>query len=526
MTLWTFDLRSNDSDIEDDEENDIRIRNASFPDTHTLPQDVQSIRQKQVNKELEELFGCVEDERTVEYKPNPWSIAKINANIRNAAPLTKSRSNKTRKPVGDSGSKSPGLEQFWKTSSGTLKDGRVVPLETNVPNARKSLRDSISEALRRGGPVTTMVQDPNTPVHEPINAAEKPTDSLGSQLTGITLPLNFRPPPGNSTQSLRNSNEETMFQEYIPRESGAYTLRGLSTIPVFDNLSSATEDRGQLDAPDESSTSDTYSFDKFTPSRDPGDSYTMGESSYLSPSEVRDEIASNYGFIHTPANPHLDLRWKNTLSGHTPNRFRIGSPELGPDWITQNQIPLASPYSDSYPRARVGPSPTVGLIARFAAPKPNEPVAVSQYPEYSDPRVYRDDSPIFAWSPPSPTPEQPSQYTQPHRRQVYPPHTPERTSHPTPKKQLTTPPRRKFPRGFDQDDKPFWSTLPTPPNSKLKPPVDGIKTSRFRLPGSFLGSSPLSGNSGRTLYKPPSRKRTRSKGDELGTTKWKVVRMG
>ncbi|CAE6484095.1 unnamed protein product [Rhizoctonia solani] len=526
MTLWTFDLHSNDSDIEDDEENC-----------------AQSTRQEQVNKELEGLFGCAEDERIVEYKPNPWSIAKINANTRNSALPTKSRTNKTRKPAGDSGSKSSGLEQLWENSKGALKGGRAVSLEANAPNAKKSLRDSISEALRRGGPVATL-RDPNAPAQGQNNATEKPTDPLESQLigraghstplwqanlaqrSGITLPLDFRHPPDNPTQSLRDSHEETMFQGYIPHEFGAYIPRELSTMPVFNEASSVTGDCGQLDASDESSASDTHSFNKFAPSRDSKDSYTLGESSYLSPYGVRDGMVSSDGFIHKVTSPHPDLRWERTLNERTPDHFRTGSPELGPGWITQSQISLASPYSDIPRRTKFGPSPTVQLIARFAAPNPNGPIPASRYPEYSDPGAYQEESPIFAWSPPSPAPEQSQQYTQPYRRQVYPPHTPEHTSRPTPKKQLTTPPRKKATRGFDSYDTPFWSTLPTPPNSKLKLPVDGIKTTRFRLPGSFLGSSPLSGSSGRTLYKPPPRKRTRSKGDESSATKWKVVRMG
>ncbi|CUA77382.1 hypothetical protein RSOLAG22IIIB_12716 [Rhizoctonia solani] len=88
MTLWTFNLRSNDSDIEDEE--------AESP-----------------YNELEELFGTTED------KPIPWSIAKI-AHSRNVVPKPKPTWEATGNPS-------------WRSSgprSRTVKDERVVSTET------------------------------------------------------------------------------------------------------------------------------------------------------------------------------------------------------------------------------------------------------------------------------------------------------------------------------------------------------------------------------------------------------------
>ncbi|CUA73472.1 hypothetical protein RSOLAG22IIIB_10831 [Rhizoctonia solani] len=495
MTLWTFNLRSNDSDIED-EEAESPCQNATT--SHTSHSQHPNTRQKQINHELEELFGTTEE--NIEYKPNPWSIAKINAHSRNTAPKPKP----TWKATGNPGWRSSG-PRSWKKPTPSVKDERVVFTETS-PNSGKSLRDSISSALRRGGPVTTVGQDPNIEDRE-NQRMERPKGWLEPLATDTIPSLDINPLPDSYVYPPVDSDQEQMSSTLVPHQPGTYIPNGHFTLPLYGEPCKETQ---RLDIPEELCHEDTYVDELATLSSGSGDQHTSDDSSCLSPFLVHDGAASSIGSMHMPANPRPDLRWENPS---LPDHFGPASPELGSSWNSQNLVHLVSPYSDSPIKNKLEPSPTVQLIARFAAPKLNEPAASRD----SEARVNRAESPTFAWSPPSPTPS----YTQTTRNQVYPLHTPERTSRPT-RDSFYTPPRNKLRRRFDPDDKPFWSTLPTPPRSNFKPPTDGIKASRFRLPGEFLAS----GSSGRVLYKPPPRKRTRSRGDEDSGRKWKVTRVG
>lgn len=99
MTGWCFNLRSGSySDSEDDTEPDNTHTSNSIPpnatDTNTSPQNpgsgspdtASTTRQNETSRELKELFGGFEDEAILNYKPNPWNIAKMNANARASAP--------------------------------------------------------------------------------------------------------------------------------------------------------------------------------------------------------------------------------------------------------------------------------------------------------------------------------------------------------------------------------------------------------------------------------------------------------
>ncbi|CAE6411146.1 unnamed protein product [Rhizoctonia solani] len=505
MSLWTFDLRSNDSDVEDDE-NDLQ--------NTALSRSQQSTRQKQMDQELMELFGTTEE--SVEYKPNPWSIAKINAHSRNTGPVIKSKSKAAWKPASNSSPRSIGLERFWKNPKSIVKDGRVISSDTGIhqsPKVGKSLRDSISDALRRGGPVATN-QDQDTPTRARIHEVGGLTNRLEPQLNDITLSPNTRQPLDTSIPPPRF--HQPTSQVFALNEFRAYTPDGHSRIPIIGESPREAEDIQRRDASNQLFPDNAYPFGKRALPVRSGDQFTLDDSLRLPSYPVDDEEALSDEFLHTPVDLRSGLQWEDTFNEHTPNRLITPSPEHEPQWISQNQAPLASPYSDSPRTNKLEPSPTVQLIAQFAAPKLDKAVAVSKRSEYSDPDVYRAESPVFTRSPPSPTP----QHTQT-SRQTYQPHTPNRPSY-LAQNALSTPPRKTIAHQFDPDDKPFWSTLPTPPSSKLKPPTNGIKTSRFRLPGAFLAG----GTSGRTLYKPPPRKRTRSRGDEELGTRWKVTRVG
>ncbi|CUA74586.1 hypothetical protein RSOLAG22IIIB_11324 [Rhizoctonia solani] len=488
MTLWTFNLRSNDSDIED-EEAESPCQNATT--SHTT----HSQHQNQINNELEDLFGTTEE--NIEYKPNPWSIAKINAHSRNTAPKPKP----TWKATGNPGWRSSG-PQSWKKPTPTVKDKRVVFTETS-PNSGKSLRDSISNALRRGGPVTTVGQDQSIEDRE-NQRTERSNEWLESQATDTIPSLDTDPLLDSYVYPPVDSHQEQTSSTLVSHQLSTYIPDGHSTLPLYGESCKETQ---YLDIPEELCHEDIYVDELATLASGSGDQHTPGNSSCLSRYLVEDGAGFNVGSMHTPVDPRPDLQWENAS---LPDHFGTASPELGSSRISQNLAHLASPYLDS-PIDQLEPSPTVQLIV---AQKPNEPMAS----RYSEARVNRVESPTFAWSPPSPTPP----HTQTTRNQVYPLHTPERASHPT-RNSFSTP-RNKLARRFDPDDKPFWSTLPTPPSSNFKPPTDGIKGSRFRLPGAFLASG--SSSSGRVLYKPPPRKRTRSRGDEESGRKWKVTRVG
>ncbi|QRV84709.1 hypothetical protein RhiJN_12725 [Ceratobasidium sp. AG-Ba] len=75
----------------------------------------------------------------------------------------------------------------------------------------------------------------------------------------------------------------------------------------------------------------------------------------------------------------------------------------------------------------------------------------------------------------------------------------------------------------DPDEEPVWSTLPARPK-KTKQVKTPVISSPFRLPRSFLGSSPLGEKQPKRLYKPPPRKRSREQ-DEASETRWKVTRL-
>ncbi|CAE7210912.1 unnamed protein product [Rhizoctonia solani] len=531
MALWTFDLRSSDSDMEDEDDS----LNTTLSN-HLEQHHIDNTRQGQINQELDELFGAPEE--TVEYKPNPWSIAKINANSRNTVSLPKPTPKKIWKP-GNFGSKSSGLGRYWKNPK-AVKDGYVVSPKTS-PNTGKSLRVSISEALRRGAPATSPVQEQSDQVQLRTQEVEKPMDGSEPRLDDTAPSLDTHKPPSNPIRPPADFHQEALFHEFTPNEPSAYIPDRRDTTPVFDQSPHAIEGIQHLDASNERFPGDIYPPDELAVSV-PGTGYQHPQDDDLCSAlyRVYDENSFSGGSVHTPVKLGPNLQSKNTFGAHTPDRFGAASSQLGPGCISPNQIRLASPYSGNFSGTALEPSPTVQLIASFAAPKFNESVVVSEYSEvclftclptkihiliqekYSDPKVYPNESPGFAHSPPSPIPC----HTQPNHNRTYPPHTPNRTSYPA-RKPFSTPPRNKTKtKKFDPDDKPFWSTLPTPPNSTRRPLSGGIKTTRFHLPGSFLAGGSGSGSNGRTLYKPPPRKRSRSREDESGGTRWKVTRVG
>ncbi|KAG8757750.1 hypothetical protein FRC11_004312, partial [Ceratobasidium sp. 423] len=368
MTPWTFNLRSNDSDLEDEEETISPLQSVTALDTHPQHDDIQRTRQMQTNKELEELFGTTEDEESVEYKPNPWSIARINANSRNVAPVTKPKPKKTWRPANNSGSKSsgPGLERFWKNPRGLPKDGCGTPSETVLNARNKPLRDSISEALRRGGPTTTVFSEQGPQPRARASVAGGSGNLLNSQLTDTSRLQ-------GSDQSPLGVHQKPILSRYNTYELGAYIPDNSPNIPIFNEIPPTAGDHEHPGTPNGSLSGDRYILNELmTPAQGCEDTNTPDDNSYPSPYQVCDEALSSIGFVHTPTHPPPDSQRRDTSIECMPNRFRTASPEPGLDWISQNQVRLASPYSDGHNRDSQVPSPTVELIARFTAPKPNE----------------------------------------------------------------------------------------------------------------------------------------------------------
>ncbi|CAE6461093.1 unnamed protein product [Rhizoctonia solani] len=518
MTLWTFDMRSSDSDIED--ETDF---NFSVSDTLLQPDDVQSTPQKQTEKALEELFGTTDDELDVEYKPNPWSIAKINANARKSAPPTKQQTKVPRKLAYKPTWKPSGLERFWNERRNS-PGGSGTQIESSIsqpPRARnKTLRDSISEALRRAESVSVNSTEKELEYGESDSVERDHTNCFSSSTADGLVSITLHRSPSDSNTPQCDLHPNPVSQAHGVHGLNAYIPNKHTTMPMVDQIQH-TENNGKCpDTPTGLSSEDTYLYEKYM-------APNVDSESQLSPNGLRVPAHQVYyevpgaGLPRTPLWPQLSSYCDILPMGCAPNLLWTGSPELGREWMSQNRVHLAPPYSSSPAKTESEPSPTMQLIASFAAPNPNV-LPVVQHSEYSDSDIYREESPILTMPPRSLAVEDLIPNNQLDPGQSYLPHTPKRPSRPTQSKRLAPLPNKPFDR-FDSDDKPFWSSLPTPPNLKLRHPSNGIKTSRFQLPASFLGSSPLSG---RTLYKPPPRKRTRSGGEEEQVTKWRVTRFG
>ncbi|KAJ1301241.1 hypothetical protein OPQ81_003649 [Rhizoctonia solani] len=496
MTPWTFNLRSSNSDIEDEEETNPFSQNITSPNAHPQRDEILAIEQKQKDIELEELFGGAEEE-AVEYKPNPWSIAKINANARKTL-QAKPKPKPIKKPTINAGSKSSGLERFSKNPKDLPSDAHCI---SGIPagTRKRSLRDSISEALRRGKAAAIVPPDQDSQSQVRKNVARKHIKGLRSRAADTTLVVDFYQPLDGSIQPSHSAYQKLIPPGRAPHNLGAYIPDKLTAIPTHAESAHTTEDHRHLDTPDRIFSGDSYPPDESTALFQNPE--TREDNLCSSPYRVDDGLVPTSGTVYTPPQSSPSSRCTNT---HTLNPLMVISPELRPDRISRGRVRLASPYSVSTIKTRLEPSPTVELIARCAAPQPSGPskrlggkyartsvlsmmTNVLTKNQYSDSDAYREESPTFAWAAPSPTMTETIRHTPPARGQVYQPHTPEDTSHPIQKKRPATPPRKKPVERLDLDDKPLWSTLPTPPSSKVKPPANGIKTSRFRLPGSFLG---------------------------------------
>ncbi|KAF8607437.1 hypothetical protein BDV93DRAFT_604019 [Ceratobasidium sp. AG-I] len=536
MSGWSFNLRSgSNSDSEDDTETNSpsntdhiapAATNSSLQDPVSHPLDVVSrTPQNDNSKELEELFGGIEDDAVVNYKPNPWNIAKINANSRPARTGPAKSVRPASKPLEV---KAAGNKRFFVTkprgaganltSVSHFSAKQPSPPKRSNEKPASSLCDSISAALRREAATTF-----------PISA------SMDTPTVGPVLET-YGAPPAPQALSLDE--------------------RATESIPASESVHDAD------DAP--ALTSDNPSSDSLVLSDEPYDALTITTSP-----RVRIAVDQAY-FEATPYNtgleypispiPNISPTWntQRVSSGYADDNT---SNELERAYQEQHMLG----YTPTASLSMLEHSPTLRLIAEFAKARPRqeregnvETTSQSEALENSQADCDREGSPTFAWYPPSPIREdtRPTSYSHgnDYKEQNASSRAPKRkhrdfevdssspissysTRHLTPARQPITPPRNSAKKRFakpirrlDFEEEPIWSTLPIRGGAKQAKSPNEITTARFQLPGTFLGSSPPSdrGNPAapKALYKPPTRKRSHSGDVNAGEgSKWKLTRI-
>ncbi|KAG8707352.1 hypothetical protein FRC09_001872 [Ceratobasidium sp. 395] len=546
MTHWQFNLRSG-FDIDDDDNEltttseptiNIPPSNATTDlrqnDTHDnspshilIPTTTTITTEDSTSKELEQLFGST-DEETVQYKPNPWSIAKINANARATRDPASSKLQNP-KVWNPSGRKViPGFTHparppnpFFQTRA---KDSRTWLPQPKAP--KNSLRDAISAALRRDSAAT--VVSATAPHDTGIIPDTHPPDHSGPEHTDSLLIL-----PEKALHEGRDEPPRTLSPHEANR---AYILQNNTVIPqISDNdFLQAQNPRAHFSDPDgyegdtpvltwDNQSSDDRPLSPImenyppagfqetspvsTPRQKPSHGYAVSPSGYV------DQLSP-------------DLRPQPVFA--RPESFDLGD-EPGP-----SRYRRPSPIDISTgPRAMLEPSPMPPLMieSRSETRYPDGRQASERYGQDVDcDRA----SPIFAYTVPSPISETPRfsslRESSPARKQT-------RTHEPDPKAEPSIPARHREPitplqptrkhttPWLDPDEEPVWSTLPSRTKKKTPTRTSPVTTARFRLPGAFLGSSsPAGEQESKRFYKPPPRKRPLERDDE--GARWKVTRIG
>ncbi|KAG8738320.1 hypothetical protein FRC10_006991 [Ceratobasidium sp. 414] len=556
MTNWRFNLRSGlDSDEDDVNENPAQASSENTgpgPRNHDTNDDPSSHRvlvgtanEDSTSKKLQELFGTAEEEK-VSYKPNPWSIAKINANARATTerPAIRKPTFKSPWPTklvkqsthgqviipgftkpGPFTSKSPALRSPNDSSAGPRR-----------PNASsRSLRDSISAALRRDPDIALATDNP-TANNQNVAIIPKnpiPSGSYNPE-TNISLPL-------SGLYNLGDPSPETptvyqKYSAYIPEHE---TIITQNSPTVFPQAQSAAAYPPVLDA--DASESHTPALTWGHPSSDGLVSPIEG---YYPPTDLQVTLSGT------------GLRYEHEGSRHDyaalPSPLMDPpSPELNPQHLPGTLVSpcfqgeLEHNYGDNYASGRVNvasptmleSSPTLQLMAEYAVKPPPQTnyTAKSRANEYSQNANTRGASPTFAYAAPSPTretflPGASHTPTPAHKRnRVRESDFSDEVIIPAIRREPITPlqPSRKYATKsgpwLDPDEEPVWSTLPSR-SRKTKQVKTPVATSRFRLPGTFLGSSsPLGEQESKRLYKPPPRKRSLEQNEDRG--RWKVTRI-
>ncbi|KAG8791185.1 hypothetical protein FRC12_009962 [Ceratobasidium sp. 428] len=545
MARWQFNLRSGfDSDDDDSEltatsehsihippsdaTTDLQPNDTYDNSTSHIPIPTTTTTEDSTSKELEQLFGTI-DEETVQYKPNPWSIAKINANARatrDPAPTGKPQKSKLWNPSGRKiipgfthPARPPNL--FFQTR---VKDSRTWLPQPKAP--KNSLRSVISAALRRDSAAvvsdtvthdTGIIPDTHPPHHsgpERVELSFLPPEDALHEDRGEPPPI--VPHEANSAYIPQNNTTipQTPDTDFIqvhnthPHFSDPEVYEGDTPTMTWDNPSS--DDRPvspimeNYPPPDFQGTSPVT-----TPCRKPPHNHNISPSRYLGqlspdlrPQRVSTSPSDGFGLG----------------GGPRPSRCSHPSP---------TGIPTGS-------RTMLEPSPLSRLMVESHSDtrytdghQPNE-----RYDQDDD---HGNNSPIFAYTIPSPVPKT-RRFSSPYEStparkpaRAYQPYSKPESTIPIVRREPITPiqPTRKHDvtPWLDLDEEPVWSTLPSRTKKKTPTRTSPVTTARFRLPGAFLGSSsPAGEQESKRLYKPPPRKRSLEREEE--GARWKVTRIG
>ncbi|KAG8683071.1 hypothetical protein FRC08_014544, partial [Ceratobasidium sp. 394] len=398
----------------------------------------------------------------------------------------------------------------------------------------RPLRDSISEALRRGSDTALDVDNRTA---ENRNAIIKPNDSIpydsNASETDVSL-ISL----GSNRFDDHSPQIPTTYQDdgaYIP-ESETITARNSPTIfPQAHSAATYLPDSDACESRTPALTWDHLSSDGLISPVEGSDQLIELQYTQLGPARHGYGGPSHNDVtqpppIMDPPSPELDPQ---CLSG-APARI-YGWDGLGPGYSDDND---SGCMHRAVSAAILEPSPMLQAMTKYAVdPLPqmdyiNEP----QVDTYSQDANTLEASPIFAYAPPSPIretvlPSSSHTSTPAHKSsRIRELDSNDEDIVPAIRREPITPlqPARKHSTKsgpwLDPDEEPVWSTLPSR-SKRTKQVKSPVTTSRFRLPGTFLGSSsPLGEQEPKRLYKPPPRKRSLERDEDCG--RWKVTRIG
>ncbi|KAG8683130.1 hypothetical protein FRC08_014510, partial [Ceratobasidium sp. 394] len=398
----------------------------------------------------------------------------------------------------------------------------------------RPLRDSISEALRRGSDTALDVDNRTAENRNAtiIPNSSIPCDSNVSETDVSLLSLGSNRFDDDSPQT------PTTYQDdgaYIPEPETITSQNSPTIFPQAHSAPTYPPDSDPCESQTPALTWDHPNSDGLIPPIEGSDQLIELQYTPSGPARRRYEGPSHHDatrplLIMDPPSPELDPQ---CLSG-TPARI-YGWDGLSPGYSHDND---SGCMHRAVSAAILEPSPMLQAMTQYAAdPLPQiDYISEPQVDTYSQDANTLEASPIFAYAPPSPIPGT-APPTSSHtstpahkRRRVRELDSNDEDIVPAIRREPITPlqPARKHNTKsgpwLDPDEEPVWSTLPSR-SKKSKQVKSPVATSRFRLPGAFLGSSsPLGEQEPKRLYKPPPRKRSLERDEDCG--RWKVTRIG
>ncbi|QRW13308.1 hypothetical protein RhiLY_12307 [Ceratobasidium sp. AG-Ba] len=487
MTHWHFNLRSG---YESDDEEDLGAKQ-----TEPAPS---------AEDELHDLFGT--NEETVVHKPNPWNIAKMNANTRRTA-------NKLYHSPDEGTDKRHSELKSGPNSSNTKPQHSVHLKYPYLPQVltQPSLKDSISAALRRVPAI--------------------PTEDCDATHGDVSIPNNF-------TQETSYGAQETVRSNNRDNRKRISSPPSIPQITDHDHFTEQSEHNDQ----------------HYTSTEILSRNATTSPTKNLFALQVHNTGCETHE-EHTPP-----LTWAHPSSDDFVSPIKSPRPLLGHHKRTEESwehTSLFDVHSSSGGSLRIplSPDPTHStptftgwslnnVYANMEIPRKLELQRIVgtlrdssstriEIPRAKGEEDYLETSTLLN----TPFSAQNAlklnsihtSATQAKQDRNIPARPEKENNIPSLRYGLVTPPRQasrslaKSDPWFDPDEEPVWSTLPACPK-KAKQVKTPVITSRFRLPESFLGSSPLGEKQPKQLYKPPPRKRSREQNEALRETRWKGTR--